>query len=401
MSVLVQVAVAVAAAAVLVAVAAVVNHVTVAALFLPVERVGPPVLGWQGWLPRHAHAIADRLVDQILTQIVSIQELYQITDPERIRGHLVHSLHPQVGALLDRVMLDEVPEVWDQLPDRSRRALTAVVQEQLRTTVDGFVNDLGTAVEDLFDPHHLVRSALDSDPSALARMFHRAGSVEFRWLRNAGWQLGLVAALVPTTTWMVTNQGWPLPVLAGIVGLGLNGVALHTAFRPLRATPFGPWQVQGSLPARQHEAAVIATREILARIATVKALARSIFEGTHATEARAMARIHTEPLVRAAISEIEDDVADLLTKQDLEHYTENLSETIIDVALSQFDDPTFNVDRQIALERVLAPRVQSLPPDVFEDLFRPAIRPIEWAFIAAGGAGWALTGGALALVLTP
>src|SRR3546814_10481564 len=115
-------------------------------MFQPIDFVGikPPYLGWQGIIPRNAAKMAGISVDLMTSQLISVREVFQRLDPERV----ARELEPALIEAMDRITRDVAerfqPGLWNALPEFVRKRLVQRVQAELpdlNTEIMGDVRD--------------------------------------------------------------------------------------------------------------------------------------------------------------------------------------------------------------------------------------------------------------------
>ena len=74
------------------------------------------------------------------------------------------------------------------------------------------------------------------------------------------------------------------------------------------------------------------------------------------------------------------------------HLKKAIEAKAIDMSLHSFDDPVFNKDRGVVVERLFRERMEALSSDEFQDLLRPAFQEDEWILILVGGVLGAVAG---------
>src|SRR5690606_41714303 len=67
-------------------------------------------------------------------------------------------------------------------------------------------------------------------------------------------------------------------------------------------------------------------------------------------------------------------------------------EKAVDLSLYPFEDPVFNKERGVIVEKILSDRMQELSSAEFQDLLRPAFQEDEWILILVGGVLGAMAG---------
>lgn len=371
------------------------NRLAILALLKPRQFIGlRPVFGWRGWIPARAQRLAPALVQRILDDVVTVPELFRVIDKQRLAEHLTSTTQPRVAQLVEHIMLDQQTVLWDQLPAERRRRIVHDIQQQLPDTISAFLNDLENHIDRLMDMEWLSQRFLVQDPAPLCWLVNEVGHREFRLITRLGLRLGILTGLLPMTLVLLEAPAWSY-VAAGLgAGLVTNQLARLAVFFP-RSTY--QWQGltwnKGSFFRHQHESALAATRMLLREVASVRNFATTLFEGSAREQTRQLARQHVAPLIRRAMNEEGEFLRGLLSSEEAyQQLLDGLIERTIDVAREPFDDPTFNVERQIAAEQQLVWRVRSLSAEQYEALIRPVIRSGEWLLVLTGGVIGALLG---------
>lgn len=95
------------------------NVVAIRMTFYPVEFWGiPPYLGWQGIIPRKALKMAKISVDIMVPRLISMEEVFDRVDPERVAEEMEPAFDDLVKPAIRDVMKEESPTLWETLPGR-------------------------------------------------------------------------------------------------------------------------------------------------------------------------------------------------------------------------------------------------------------------------------------------
>src|SRR3546814_9056637 len=122
-------------------------------MFQPIDFVGikPPYLGWQGIIPRNAAKMAGISVDLMTSQLISVREVFQRLDPERV----ARELEPALIEAMDRITRDVAerfqPGLWNALPEFVRTRLVQPVQAELPDLITEIMGDVRDHIDRLFD----------------------------------------------------------------------------------------------------------------------------------------------------------------------------------------------------------------------------------------------------------
>merc|ERR1712232_189342 len=112
--------------------------------FYPVEFKGccPPVLGWQGIVPRRAHIMATRSCDIMIGTLITIEEIIDRVDPNEFYSQLQNVLSETSEQVLSTVARKHWPFVWDKLPQSVKDELQKKVLEESRGMFEPVIQDL-------------------------------------------------------------------------------------------------------------------------------------------------------------------------------------------------------------------------------------------------------------------
>lgn len=374
-----------------------VNRLMVTMLLYPVEFTGiRPVFGWRGLVPARAEKIAHPLVANITGSIGTIRELFAALDPDRIAEHLTHTLRPRVGELIEDVILEDHPALWDKLDESQVRELTASINQELPAAIDGIMRDLDERIDSFLEVSALTQSRLVQRPHLLVKLFAEVGAPELRFVAHAGAWLGALAGFVMAGAFALTGSAWSLPVAGALALAAVNCLILAIVFYPRRPVRVGPWVIQGLFPRRQEEAAVVACRVFSRDVIGLRQLMDMIFQGPHADEMQAIIRRRVTPVIDSASAEFGAAVTPQIGTKAFERLKQRIARATVDISRVPFDDPIFNHERQVAVEHRFQDRLLELTPREFENLLRPAFADMQWMLVVGGALAGACAGFILA-----
>ena len=93
------------------------NVLAIKMMFFPKEFVGkPPLLGWQGVVPRKAEKMAGIACDTLVPNLVSEREVFERLDPDRVAEELEGPVLELVDQLIDEIMTEFEPTIWETVP---------------------------------------------------------------------------------------------------------------------------------------------------------------------------------------------------------------------------------------------------------------------------------------------
>lgn len=362
-------------------------------VFYPLEFVGfcKPWLGWQGIVPRKAGKMAGIVVDNTLSKLGSLSEVFNQMDPERIARHVTDALVDRIEEMVDEIMVERNRVMWENLPLMIKRRVYARVRRQLPELMDHLVKDLGDNIEDLIDLREMVIRQMENDKAMVVRVFQEVGNKEINFIVTASFWIGLTLGFVQMFCWYFWPYDWGLPAYGAALGYATNWIALAMVFRPLNPIKIGPWSFQGLFLKRQDEISEkfseIASREIM----SLKHLVNEMLTGKYADRTRALIRRHVSPMLDGGVVR----TAIQLTVGPAGYA--DLKRSIIDKAavmsLQPLSSPQFNQERADVIAGIFAEKMKAMTSAEFQDLLRPAFQEDEWIVIVLGGvmggiAGW-------------
>src|SRR4051812_22312221 len=87
--------------------------VAVEMMFKPVDFVGrPPLLGWQGIIPRNAGRMASVAMDLLLGRLIDPKEVLGRLDPERLVAEIEQPLEKAIGEIGSDILAKYQPALW-------------------------------------------------------------------------------------------------------------------------------------------------------------------------------------------------------------------------------------------------------------------------------------------------
>lgn len=361
------------------------NWLAVKLTFYPLKFVGfPPFLGWQGVVPRKREKMAERLVDNTLSRVSCVRDLYWKMDPKRIEAHLYHHLDENLEEYIDALMRDYHLVVWENLPAIARRKVYADAHQQLPSTVNALMFEIEQRIEELVDIRSLVVEHLCADRTLLNRVFQQCGDREFAFIIRSGAYLGFLFGLGQLALWQSFQQSWLLPFGGLVVGTATNWVALNIIFKPLNPIGIGRLKLQGLFLQRQAEVAEMFSHLVAHELLTTHRFVHALFYGDHQLVVRALAFKHLRPAIDGKL--ITRTMAQITLG--FRGYSE-LKQIVVDramqVSMQSFECKAFNEERAAPVEEMIGSRLKDMSSRQFQDVLRPVFQEDEWILIAIGG----------------
>ncbi len=380
------------------------NWVAIKLLFFPVKPLGwPPFFGWHGIIPSKAGKMGAITTDTTLSKLGSLKEMFGAMEPDLIATHLVDTINPQIETLVDELMQQENPQVWDLVPHTARLVIHELVRIRLPEAIREMMHDVGVHIEEMMDLKEMVVQHLEAHPQIVNRIFLECGDAEFKFIIRSGLYFGFLFGLIQMGIWILYPAWWILPLFGVIVGYATNWIALRIVFQPLRPRKIGPFIVQGLFLKRQKEVSGvwcgIVTREVL----TIHNIIEAMLHGSRAEHTRGVVRRHIRKVVDESLGITRPVVQFTVGSKAYAHLKESVSEQAMLLTSTAFNDPQFNEDRAQVVQGLMQGRMEALSSEEFQYLLRPAFEEEELKLILMGallgfGAGlaqlfWVFGGG--------
>ena len=375
------------------------NWLAIQLTFYPKEFVGlqNPYLGWQGIIPRKVAKMSSIMVDNTVAKLSTLEEFFHELEPEKIARHVISHTDARIEEFVDEVMMETNAVLWENLPVLIKNRVYSRVRKQLPQMMDNLIEDMSQHIEHLIDVKHMIINQMTQDKDLLIRVFKECGEAEFKFVVNSGLWFGGLFGLLQMAIWYFFPEWWILPLFGFLVGYVTNWLALNLIFRPLRPQKFGPFVFQGLFLRRQDAVSEvfckIATQEVL----TIRNLMNAIFKGPKKEKAKNLIKNRLRPIIDSGPVRTAAQLT--VGAEGFVELKRSLEDKAIDFSLESFDDPVFNTERSVVVERMFRERMQAMTSEEFQDLLRPAFQEDEWTLILIGAFLGALAGtGQLLLV---
>lgn len=362
------------------------NWLAIKLTFWPSEFIGikEPWLGWQGIIPKKVEKMSNIVVDQTLSRLGSLQEFFHEMEPEKIAAHMAAVTNARIEEYTDEVMREKNAVLWENMPVILKNRVYGRARRQIPKIVDAMMEDIGNNIEELVDLKHMIISQMTSDKELLNRVFTEVGQSEFNFVIRSGLIFGLPFGIVQMFVWFGAPNPWILPIFGVLVGALTNFLALNLIFQPLYPRKILGITFQGRFLKRQKEVAEVFCRIVTTDVMTVSTLMNAMLHGPKADRAKQLIKRHLKPFIEGGVVRT---LAQLTVGPsgyvDLKR---SIEEKAFELSVEPFEDPVFNRDRGVIVEKLFRERMESLSPEEFQDLLRPAFQEDEWILIAIGGA---------------
>jgi uncharacterized membrane protein YheB (UPF0754 family) len=350
---------------------------------LPLVRYDGSV-GWQGIVPSRADKMASIAVDKGLAKLGSIADFYRELEPDRIAEHLAAVAALDIRGVVDKIMSEEYPQLWRELPDVVREAVHARVRQQLPRVIKDITDDIGENIDQLIDAKLMVIRYFTDHPELLNELFITMGRKELRFMQNFGFYfgypmgLGLVAILHLWPHWYV------LPLGGVVIGWLVNYIGIAMIFEPVHCTWWVPWR-QGLFIKRQPEITEMYARLIADNVITLHNIGTELLTGPRSDRTRQLLEDTLRPAVDAAVGPARVALRLAIGTREYDKIRDSVAAGASGFAPVAFAEPEFNRRQSNRIYAFVAGRLRTMGPDDFVELLRSAIKQDEWLLFVHGG----------------
>jgi uncharacterized membrane protein YheB (UPF0754 family) len=385
-------------------------------MFYPIKfwgiRLGPIPLGWQGIVPRKAGKISGIIVDQTLSKLGSLQEFFSAMDPTEMAQMIGDDIGEELEYLIDEVMLDRNPTLWENLPYSIKRRIYQQAHKQMPGVMLDIVTELTFNVESLVDMREMIVKKMENDRLLMVQMFLKVGQKEINFIWHISAAIGLIFGLVQMVIFLVVPWHWTIVFWASLWGFLTNWIAIWMVFNPIepvyirfpqifrfsKSFPFIlptipkigtlPWQ--GAFMRRQPEVSAVFAEVVTQDLITVKSIMSEMMYGTRSNKTRRILKRHINlvmetPLLRTVLQMSIGPTEYARLKSDL-------IDKSIEATMKPIASPALNESRGKKIYQIFHERLLKLTPPEFQNLLRPAFHEDEWILIVLGGVTGALAG---------
>ncbi len=363
------------------------NVVAVKMMFYPLNFWGiPPLLGWQGIIPRRAGKMASISVDVITENLVSPEEMFSRLDANRIADELEEPLNRIVGPLTDKIMQKHAPLIWASTPETIKQRVYDKVKAEAPDTVNEMLDQVRNNMDRMFDISEMVITSLVRDKNLLNRMFKEAADPEFRFIERSGFFFGFLFGIAQMLLWVFYKGAWILPLAGLLVGYFTNWIALKMIFEPQQPKKIAGYTFHGLFHKRQDEVARDYGTLVSKELITPANIFEALLKGPYSDKLFAF--------IQRRVGEVLDETTSLakpfmaLTMGSRTY--NDIKSDIVDSVVAELPETMHSIveyaEDAMDLKQTIITRLAALPSDRFEGMLRPAFEEDEWMLIAVGAA---------------
>lgn len=219
------------------------NVVALQMTFLPLEwwptEKLKPFIGWQGIIPMKAKKMAEKSVDLITSELLTVSDVFSLLEPREFTMQLMPALVIKFREIVDAVAMRQIPTAWPLLPATVKEEILNRVLDDIPDDVEAMIRDLNNNIEDVFDLKAMVVGHLTANKQLLNRMFLECGREEFAFIKRSGFYFGFLFGLAQMTLFIFYDRWWILPAAGFVVGYLTNFLAMKMIFYPINPKRVG------------------------------------------------------------------------------------------------------------------------------------------------------------------
>ena len=371
-------------------VAALIGYVTklvaIRMMFQPLEFVGkPPLLGWQGIVPRRAATMASIACDLMMERLLKPEDVFDRLDPQRVAAEIRDPLIDVVEDITREVASEYQPGLWETLPEGIKRRVIQRIQKEAPHMVEQIMEDIKSNIHRVFDLKHMVVNALVRDKELLNRVFLEAGHVEFKFIARSGIYFGFAIGCVQAVVWALTHNVWVIPLFGLFTGWFTDWLALKMIFNPKQPVRyFGIFEWQGLFLRRRKQVAARYGELVAQEIVTPQAIIEEILKGPLSDRLFALVQRQVQRTLDEQAGLAKPLVVFAVGTSRYQQMKKAVAEKVMAALPEALGPVAAYAQGAMDLKNLLVTKMQELTEEEFEGLLRPAFQQDEWILIAVG-----------------
>jgi uncharacterized membrane protein YheB (UPF0754 family) len=370
-------------------------------MFWPERFIGIGPIGWQGMVPRRTAKFASVAADALLGRLIDPRELLESIDPEVLARAIEDPLIEISDDVAREILSRYSPELWDRLPEPTRRLVLARVRQRAPDIVARLLTRLREDIDTTFDPRLAVVENMVANRHLMVRLMREIALPELGFMVRMGVLFGLAIGTVQMVLWALTHNHLILPLFGAFVGFFSDWIALKMIFvprTPRRYLGVFPWH---GLFFKRREGLSRGYAHMAAdALLTPAVLLRAILDGPLADRLFAMVAreaewaLKQEEGVAAPVLDLAIGSKRYLDLRDAVRARAPEAAARIEPRLEEFASSTWDI------ETLVGDAMVRMDDDEYEAILRPMFKDDEWVVIVVGGLLGALVGELQVLLLT-
>ena len=373
------------------------NQVALKMICEPIEFVGikPPLLGWQGLIPRSAFKMATLSVDILTSKLITVEDVLNKMNATRLAAELEAVMLTMVESMANDLMMTQAPEMWASVPIKIKEDIYKRIKTDAAEVISAMMTDIKADVREFFDLEGMVIEALVRDRALLVKLFQEVGHQEFRFIETCGFCFGFLFGLVQLILWWIYPVGWTFPLAGALVGATTNWLALYLIFDPKTPVTYGPYTlfgkqiapitVQGLLAKRHDEVASDFGLLISSELLNPENIIGALLKGPSSDKFFNLVQRHVKRTMDHYAGYSKPFIPLTLgTKRYIE-----IKDRAVDRIMGHIPESVPHIhaytEEAMEIEKKVRSQLKELTPNELEAMLRPAFKEDEWQLVAVGG----------------
>ncbi len=340
-------------------------------------------LGWQGIVPSRVDKMASIATDKALSKVGSIGDFYRELEPEKIADRLLATARAEIRGVVERIMQQEHPQLWKDLPPALKESVFTRVEQQLPAIVHSVTDEIGAHVDQLIDAKLMIIRYFREHPEMMNAMFQDIGAKELRFMQNFGFYFGVPMGFILVLIVRAYPFWWVLPIGGVVIGYIVNYLGITMIFEPVEPKRIGPFTFQGLFLKRQPEASDVFAELIATKVITIENVGDELLYGPRSDRTHQMLESVLRPAVDKALGPAQSAVRVAIGTREYDRIRASVA-TEATGFTSIFTDESFNQEQAEKIKVFVARQMRTLSSEEFSELLRSAIKSDEWLLFVHG-----------------
>ena len=367
--------------------------VAIEMMFKPVEFRGkPPLLGWQGIIPRNAGRMATIAMDLLLGRLIDPHEILKRLDSDRLVEELREPLNDAVSEVGADLMTKYQPQIWEMLPEPAQRLVLWQIKAQTPKVVTEIMRDFSANMDNYLDVRDMAVTNLTKDRAVLNRLIRDISRPEMRFIARSGLYFGFIIGIAQAVVWALTHEPLIMPAFGALVGLSTDWIALKMIFYPRAPRRILGVRWQGMFQKRRKEVAADYGKLIAEEVLTVPKLLDAMLTGPKSDRLITLVQRHVARVVDRQVGLAKPLVVLTVGSERYRALKRDAAARAFAEAGTTMAPAMDYAKDALAVEKTIVDAMLALTPVEFEGVLRPAFQQDEWKLILVGGILGAIVG---------
>jgi uncharacterized membrane protein YheB (UPF0754 family) len=359
------------------------NWLAVKAVLYPVEFVGiPPLLGWQGVIPKNSDEMSQSFSVLIQDKLVDMEKIFANIDYDD-NEELDKVVEDTAQEIIREFSTNIAPDSWARAREKLRDYINMLVRRNVRSVTVEILDRMAKEAGDFIDVDAIVRESMKEDRALLGRVLIDIAGPEFKFIERSGLWFGFLFGVIQMIVWIAYPAGWVLPAAGFLVGYITNWLALHLIFEPREPKQIGPFRIQGVFIKRQREVATSFADVIAGKVLNAENMMQHLNDGSN--RQRVLNILENQVEESMQVYERDAMVGMLVSKDKLEKAKADLLDRVRNADMTDSRQIKTFADQSHHIHAQLEENLGALDANEFSGILRPVFQKDEWKLILAGG----------------